>query len=117
VRPNWATAWYPAVAAVVLSRTPGRLWPGSRADEPVDRRWAHHQQTMADLFDAVLAIANDSGHYLQYEAAALVAAAVYAVTSAVAARDGVVKMDSALAAPAGGRLERAQTRSTSGPGR
>jgi pimeloyl-ACP methyl ester carboxylesterase len=112
-----ATARYPAIPAVVITRTPGRPWPGSPADDPVDRRWTHHQQTMADLFDAVLVIANDSGHYLQTEAAELVAMAVDAVTSAVVAGDGAVKIDSALAAAAGGQLERAQTAATSRPGR
>jgi pimeloyl-ACP methyl ester carboxylesterase len=104
---------YPAVPAVVITCTPGRPWPGAPSSEEVDQRWTRHQQATADLFDAALLVAKDAGHYVHHEAAELVALAVDAVVDAVAAGDGVVKLNRAQVAAAGATLVRAQAAGTS----
>lgn len=103
-----AAAQYPDVPAVVITRTPGRPWPGAPSPEAIDERWTRHQQSMADRLNAVLLVANNSGHYVHVEAPNLVALAVDAVVEAVrAAHRGLRALDASQVAAAGGTLARA----------
>jgi pimeloyl-ACP methyl ester carboxylesterase len=91
----------PDVAAVVLTRTPGR-WRDPRADATVDQAWRDNQATLARLCHAPLVTATDAGHDLPGEAPGLVAYAIDQVVHAVRARARRVALDPVHLATVGG---------------
>lgn len=105
----------PAVPAVVMTRTPGRPWPGAPAAQDVDRRWTRHQRQIADRLDAALLVADNSDHYLHHDASELVAWAIDATINAVLSGGAHVSLDSQQVMALGGSLARSPCGRTSTP--
>ncbi|GAA1378532.1 alpha/beta fold hydrolase [Catellatospora chokoriensis] len=89
-----AAAALPNVAAMVLSRTPGR-WTGRYANPiwGVDARWTRHQASTAEALDTLWIRAHDAGHYVHHDAPDLAVFAIRAVVDAAVGRAPMADVD------------------------